>query len=73
MFSFNNFSITPPFFQAEMEYLREVASKFNFEIIQYRNWYFLADVNDFEKSFFELMTFEDLYLLLTTLAELKNI
>ena len=70
-----NFSISPPFLQAEakMEYLREVASKFNFKIARYRKGYFLEDVNDFEKSFFELMTFEDLYLLLTTLAESKNI
>ena len=69
-----NFSISPPFLQAaEMEYLREVASKFNFEIIQYGKWYFLKDTNNFKKSYFELMTFEDLYLLLTTLAELNNI
>ena len=70
-----NFIITPPFLQAEaeMEYLREVASKFNFKIVRYRKWYFLEDVNNFEKSYFELMTFDELYLLLTTLAESKNI
>ena len=68
-----NSNITPPFLQAEMAYLREVASKFNFKIVRYRKGYFLEDVNDFEKSYFELMTFEDLYLLLTTLAESKNI
>lgn len=78
LYSQQNFSITPPFLQAlqaeaKMEYLREVASKFNFEIIQYGKWYFLKDTNNLKKSYFELMTFEELYLLLTTLAELNNI
>lgn len=68
-----NYNTLPPLLQDGMAYLQGIASKFNLKIVNLGSWYYLEDTANFFKSYLELMKFDELYLTLSTLAELNNI